>query len=176
MFASEHYDLKPDIVTGGKGLSGGVGSLAAVLLTEEVADSFYGGTTPTSAGNAVSAAAGKRLLELLEEEGLMENATRAGKQLTEEVAALEDPWVGDIRFLGLLGGVELVSSKETAEPLSKEMVGKVRDGLFHEGMLITTSGPHGNVLRIQPPLCISAAQISLFTAALGRVLAQVRES
>ena len=58
MFAVEHYGLQPEIMTGGKGLSGGVGSLAATMASDAVSKAFFGGTTPTSGGNAVSAAAG----------------------------------------------------------------------------------------------------------------------
>ncbi len=174
MFAIEQYGLEPDVIVGGKGLSGGVGSLAAMIVSDEVGKDFYSGTTPTNGGNAVSAAAGFRLLELLEEEGLIDNAMRAGKQLTEEIAALEDPWVGDIRFKGLLGGVELVSDRASKEPLPKDVVGKIRDGLFDSGILLTVSGPHGNCLRIQPPLSIKAEQISHFVSVLKAVLKKVR--
>ena len=61
-------DLEPDIITAGKGLSGGVGSLAAVIASDELVEGFFGGTTPTSAGNAVSAASGLALIDVLEED------------------------------------------------------------------------------------------------------------
>jgi 4-aminobutyrate aminotransferase-like enzyme len=175
MFAAEHYGLEPDIITAGKGLSGGVGSLAAVIASNELVDGFYGGTTPTSAGNAVSAAAGLALVGVLEEEKLVENAKNMGEHFTGAVAELNDPWVGDIRFKGLLGGVELVADRESKEILPKPLVVTVKDRLFDEGMLITVSGLHGNVLRLQPPLCISAKQIDSFVAVLKRVLVQVRK-
>ena len=65
MFAVEHYGLKPDVMTGGKGLSGGVGSLAAMMASLETCKDFFGGTTPTSGGNAVSAAAGLALIDTI---------------------------------------------------------------------------------------------------------------
>src|SRR5437899_2117629 len=74
MFAVEHYGLEPEIMTGGKGLSGGVGSLAATMASDAVCKGFFGGTTPTSAGNAVSAAAGLAMIEILATEGLVDNA------------------------------------------------------------------------------------------------------
>jgi 4-aminobutyrate aminotransferase/(S)-3-amino-2-methylpropionate transaminase len=176
MFAAEHYGLEPDIITAGKGLSGGVGSLAAVIASDEVIDGFFGGTTPTSAGNAVSAAAGLALIGVLEEEKLVENAKNMGEYFTGAVAELGDPWVGDIRFKGLLGGVELVSDLESKAILSKELVGTVKDALFEEGMLITVSGLHGNVLRLQPPLCITSTQLDTFVAILKDVLKRVRDN
>ena len=60
MFACEHYGLQPDIMTGGKGLSGGVGSLGVTCASNTVCNEFFGGTTPTSGGNAISAAVSLR--------------------------------------------------------------------------------------------------------------------
>jgi 4-aminobutyrate aminotransferase-like enzyme len=180
MFAAEHYGLEPEILTAGKGLSGGIGSLAAVLADAEVVENFYGGTTPTSAGNAVSAAAGVALVKVLQDDGLIDNAARMGEYFTEVVAALDDPWVGDIRFKGLLGGVELVADRDTIadrdtkEVLPKELVVRVKDALYDAGMLITVSGPHGNVLRLQPPLSITSDQLDSFAAALRSSLEGVR--
>ncbi len=174
MFAAEHYGLEPDILTGGKGLSGGIGSLGVVTARREVVAEFYGGTTPTSAGNAVSAAAGRELMDVLIDEGLVENCAKMGVYFTEAVADLNDPWVGDIRFKGLLGGVELVLDRESKEVLPKPLLKAVKDSLYAEGMLITVSGLHGNVLRLQPPLCVTSAELDQFVAALGRALSATR--
>jgi 4-aminobutyrate aminotransferase-like enzyme len=111
MFALEHYGLEPEIVTGGKGLSGGVGSLAMTCAGKGVVAKFFGGTTPTSGGNAVSAAAGLAMIETLVDEGMIDNARAMGEHFTQALWALRDPWVGDVRFTGLLGGVELVANR-----------------------------------------------------------------
>jgi len=174
-FALEHYGIEPEILTAGKGLSGGVGSLAVVMVGDKVGGGFAGGTTPTSAGNAVSAASGVALIDTLDEEGLIANCAAMGEYFTEAVARLDDPWVGDIRFKGLLGGVELVASRDTKEVLPKAQVVAIKDALQADGMLITISGLHGNVLRLQPPLCISSAEIDTFVDALERALPAVRE-
>lgn len=176
MFAIEHYGLEPEIMTGGKGLSGGVGSLAATIASDEVSKNFFGGTTPTSGGNAVSAASGLALIDVLQAEGLVENAAKMGRYFTEAAWALGDPWIGDVRFTGLLGGIELVKDRETKEVLGKAELARVKDGLHDLGMLITMSGMHGNVLRLQPPLSISSAQIDTFVAALRKTLQSVRGS
>jgi len=176
MFALEHYGLEPDIVTGGKGLSGGVGSLAVTCASTDVIKKFFGGTTPTSGGNAISAAAGLAMIDTLIDEQLVENAAAMGRYFTDAVWALKDPWVGDVRFSGLLGGVELVADRATKEILGKKPMAAIKDGLHAEGMLITVSGLHGNVLRLQPPLSVTAAQIDTFVAALGRVLTAVRQA
>jgi len=175
MFAAEHYGLEPDVMTAGKGLSGGVGSLGAVMVSKEVGKNYNGGTTPTSAGNAVSAAAGIALIDTLLDENLIEHAAAMGGHFTEAVVALDDPWVGDVRFKGLLGGVELVADRQSKEVLAKEVVAAVASGLHADGMLITVSGLHGNVLRLQPPLSIKASQIDAFVDSLKRVLPAVRD-
>ncbi len=173
-FAAEHYDLQPDIITVGKGVSGGVGSLAVVLASNELSEGFYAGTTPTNGGNAVSCAAGLALINVLEEEKLVENAWAMGEYFTSAVRKLEDPWVGDVRFLGLLGGVELVSDIKTKSPLAKDIVGAIKDHLYDAGMLITVSGPHGNVLRLQPPLSITAEELDRFIVCLNTALSEIR--
>ena len=175
MFAAEHYGLEPDIITGGKGLSGGVGSLAVTMCSDDVGTTFQGGTTPTSGGNAVSAAAGLELIETIIDEGLLENCTRMGDYFTQAVVGLDDPWVGDVRFKGLLGGVELVTDREDKTVPPKALVVAVKEQLMEAGMLLTVSGLHGNVLRLQPPLSIKASHIDEFVTSLARVLPKVRK-
>jgi 4-aminobutyrate aminotransferase-like enzyme len=176
MFAIEHYGLEPEIMTGGKGLSGGVGSLAVTCASDAIAGAFFGGTTPTSGGNAVSAAAGLAMIDVVEEERLVDNAAAMGRHFRDAVWALGDPWVGDVRFHGLLGGVELVADRASKAVLPKPQVAAVKDRLHEAGMLITVTGPLGNVLRLQPPLCITAAQLDRFVAALGAALRAVRQA
>ncbi|MGE0872409.1 MAG: aspartate aminotransferase family protein [Kofleriaceae bacterium] len=176
MFAVEHYGLQPEIMTGGKGLSGGVGSLAMTAASDAVCAKFFGGTTPTSGGNAVSAAAGLALINVLIDEKLVENAAKMGRYFTEASWALKDPWIGDVRFTGLLGGIELVKDIASKEVLGKAELGKIKDKLHELGMLITVSGWHGNVLRLQPPLSITTAEIDQFIAALRTTLQAVRGS
>ncbi|HEU0034634.1 MAG TPA: aspartate aminotransferase family protein [Kofleriaceae bacterium] len=176
MFAVEHYGLQPDIMTGGKGLSGGVGSLGMTAASNAIAKDFFGGTTPTSGGNAVSCAAGLALIETIVDEGMIENAAKMGRYFTEAAFALGDPWIGDVRFTGLLGGIELVKDRATKEVLGKAELAKIKDGLHAQGMLITMSGWHGNVLRLQPPLSITSAQLDTFIAALRKTLTTVRGS
>jgi 4-aminobutyrate aminotransferase / (S)-3-amino-2-methylpropionate transaminase / 5-aminovalerate transaminase len=176
MFAVEHYGLEPEIMTGGKGLSGGVGSLAAMLASDAISQAFFGGTTPTSGGNAVSAAGGLALVHIVEDEQLVDNAAAVGRYFTEAAWALKDPWIGDVRFTGLLGGIELVRDRESRAVLGKAEMAKIKDLLHEAGMLITVSGLHGNVLRLQPPLTFTNAMVDEFCRALRKVLSKVRGS
>ena len=174
LFAAEHYGLEPDIMTSAKGLSGGVGSLGVVLVNDKIAEGFFGGTTPTSGGNAISAAAGLALIETLYEENIIDHCAQAGRYFHDALVDLNDPWIGDVRFLGLLGGVEMVSSKETKEPLAKAILGSIHDALHEQGMLVTLSGPLGNFFRLQPPLTIKTNQIDHFVTTFNTVLQRVR--
>jgi 4-aminobutyrate aminotransferase-like enzyme len=99
-----------------------------------------------------------------------------GRYFTDAAWALNDPWIGDVRFTGLLGGIELVADRDTREVLGKKQMAAVKDRLHAEGMLVTISGLYGNVLRLQPPLSVTASQIDLLISALGRVLTAVRQS
>ena len=163
-------------MTGGKGLCGGVGSLGLSAANDDIAKAFFGGTTPTNGGNAVSCAGGLAMLEILAEENLDENSAKMGRYFTEAAWALKDPWIGDVRFTGLLGGIELVSNRDTRAVLGKAEMAKVKDVLHEQGMLITISGMYGNVLRLQPPLSITQGQIDQFIAALRKTLESVRKS
>lgn len=176
MFAIDHYGLEPEIMTGGKGLSGGVGSLGLTAAGDEQARAFFGGTTPTNGGNAVSAAGGLAMIDTIFDEGLIENAAKMGRYFAEAAWALDDPWIGDVRFTGLLGGIELVKNRDTREILGKTEMAKVKDHLHEQGMLITVSGLHGNVLRLQPPLSITSQQLDTFIAALRNTLRTVRSA
>ena len=94
-----------------------------------------------------------------------------GRYFTEAAWALKDPWIGDVRFTGLLGGIELVEEpRHRARCSARPRSARSRTSCTTPGMLITVSGLHGNVLRLQPPLSITSAQIDQFIAALRKTL------
>ena len=105
---------------------------------------------------------------------MLDNAAAMGRHFTEGAWALRDPWIGDVRFTGLLGGIELVANRDTKEVLGKKPMAAIKDALHDAGMLITVSGTYGNVLRLQPPLVVTAAQIDSFLDVLRVVLTTVR--
>ena len=124
----------------------------------------------------MSAAAGLAMVEVLFAERLIEHCAKMGQYFTDASWALKDPWIGDVRFTGLLGGIELVSDRANKTVLGKQAMAKLKDLLHEAGMLITLSGTHGNFLRLQPPLTITPAQIDAFLAALKTALTTVRGS
>jgi adenosylmethionine-8-amino-7-oxononanoate aminotransferase len=85
-----------------------------------------------------------------------------GAYMTEKMWALELPWIGDVRFVGLLGGVELVIDRDSKKPWSKEQILGMKDDLLRRGVIVTATGPLGNVVRIQPPLSVTKQEIDSF--------------
>ena len=144
----------PDIVTMGKPIANGH-PMGAVVTTREIADSFANGMEyfSTFGGNPVSCAAGLAVLDILRDEGLQENARATGEYL---LAGLRDlstrhPLIGDARGRGLFLGLELVRDRATREPAGPEAA-RLADCMKDLGVLLSTDGPHHNVIKIKPPL------------------------
>ena len=168
MFASEHFGVTPDIVTLAKGIASGM-PLAATVARAEVMNWPPGAHASTFGGNPVSIAAALTTIELLERE-LVENAARIGGYMMGRMKAWPEKYrfVGDVRGLGLMIGIELVSNKET-----KERAPEVRDRLesmaFERGLLVLGAGP--NSIRLCPPLVINRDQADFAVDTLEQCLA-----
>ena len=173
-WAFETQEVVPDIVTMGKPIGNGH-PLAAVVTTRAIADAFANGMEyfNTFGGNPVSCAVGTAVLDVVEEEGLQENALRAGGYLLERLAGLMDrhALVGDVRGLGLFIGVELVRDRETLEPAAAE-ASYVVERMKEEGVLLSIDGPLHNVLKLKPPIVFSMEDADFLVRALDRVLAE----
>ena len=154
-FGFELQSVVPDIVVLGKPIGNGF-PLAAVITTAEIADAFDNGMEffSTFGGNPVACAAGLAVLDVLEEEGLQENARAVGDHLLRGLRSVEHESVGDVRGLGLFLGVELVRDRVTLEPASAE-ASRVVNRLRELGILAGTDGPHHNVIKLRPPLCFT---------------------
>jgi adenosylmethionine-8-amino-7-oxononanoate aminotransferase len=169
--ASEHWGITPDIVALSKGFAAGYAPLGAMVaktdIVEPVLDSggFLHGFT--YAGNPLACAAGVAVMEVLESDNLIENATSMGNVLKSRLTGLMDryPFIGDVRGKGLLLGFELVSDRETMAPLPKMLnaYNRLVDLAFDRGLIIysrrTRGGYEGDHFLICPPLIISVAQI-----------------
>jgi 4-aminobutyrate aminotransferase len=165
LFATEHFDVVPDILAQAKGIANGL-PLGAFTASAEVADSFEAGDhLSTFGGNPVACAAALATIEELED-GIVANAREQGKWLSTQLAELEADHevVGETRGVGLMQGVELVDHSEKgpksvgARPdatLAKHMGQYLRD----EGIIMGVGGIYKNVLRFQPPLTISREQL-----------------
>jgi alanine-glyoxylate transaminase/(R)-3-amino-2-methylpropionate-pyruvate transaminase len=165
-------EVVPDIVTTAKGIGNGA-PLAAVTTRRDVAEALTRRLHfNTFGGNPVSAAAGLAVLEVIEREGLQANAGAVGARLKAGLCELMDrrATVGDVRGHGLMLGVELVRDRGTREPATAATI-EVLERLRECGVLVGKGGLDGNVLRIKPPLCITAADVDFFLEALDDALA-----
>jgi 4-aminobutyrate aminotransferase-like enzyme/Ser/Thr protein kinase RdoA (MazF antagonist) len=164
--------IEPDLVTLGKPMGNGF-PVAAVVARSELVDPFAArtGFFSTFGGNPVACAAALAVLQVIEDEGLMANATDTGDHLRRGLAALMERHeaVGDVRGRGLLVGVEMVADRTSRTP-DRGTAHAVVNGLRERGVLIGATGPDENVLKIRPPLVFAAEHADLVLATLDDVL------
>jgi ornithine--oxo-acid transaminase len=149
LLACDHEHVKPDGLTLGKALGGGLLPVSAFLAREDVMNVFHPGDHgSTFGGNPLAAAVGLAALELLEREGLAQRAEERGKQLLEGLRAIRHPAIREVRGKGLLIGMELDPSRVSARTFCEL--------LLAHGIL--SKDTHGTVVRFAPPLIITEAQ------------------
>jgi 4-aminobutyrate aminotransferase-like enzyme len=150
--------------------------MGAVACRPEIATAFANGMEyfNTFGGNPVSAAAGLAVLDVIRDERLMHNAEAMGAHLRDGFKALAEKHtlIGDIRGLGLFMGVELVRDRATLEPAVDEL-NAIVEAMKAESILLSTEGPQHNVLKIKPPLVITAAECDRFLQTLDTVMARL---
>jgi 4-aminobutyrate aminotransferase-like enzyme len=178
MWGFERHGVLPDVVTMGKPMGNGY-PVGAVVTRPEILDAFCAkfGYFNTFAGSPVAAAVGHAVLDVIQREGLMENALRVGARLKRDFQELarRHPAIADVRGAGLYIGIELVegSSGRSGTPAPAPALTKaVLNGLRERRVLIGAAGGYGSVLKIRPPLCFSAANADQLVAALDDTLAQ----
>jgi len=167
----ELQNIIPDIVTIGKPLGNGH-PIAAVVTTTEIANTFNNGMEYFNSfgGNPVSCAIGLTVLNVIEQQKLQQNALDVGNYLLSELNLLKDKFelIGDVRGTGLFIGVELVKDLKTQEPASekaKVIINKMKE----IGILLSTDGPHDNVLKIKPPMVFSIENAQLVIDSLQKL-------
>lgn len=172
MWAFETHDVVPDIVTLGKPIGNGH-PLAAVITTAEVARAFHNGMEyfNTYGGNPVSCAIGAAVLDVLEDEGLQQNARKVGDYLLERFREMQTkhPLIGEARGAGLYLGIELVLDPETKKA-APEHAAYVVERMKEKGILISTDGPLHNVLKIKPPMVFHENNARQLCQALSEIL------
>jgi alanine-glyoxylate transaminase / (R)-3-amino-2-methylpropionate-pyruvate transaminase len=167
----QHSGVTPDIVTMAKGIGNGL-PLAAVTTRREIAESIGQRIHfNTFGGNPVVMAAGLAVLDIIEEDGLQENARVVGGRLKRGLEALQarHRLIGDVRGMGLMLGVELVRDRGTKEPATQETLA-VWETMRDLGVLVGKGGLFGNTLRIKPPMCITAEDADFTIDVLDRAL------
>jgi alanine-glyoxylate transaminase/(R)-3-amino-2-methylpropionate-pyruvate transaminase len=170
----ENYGVVPDIVTMAKGIGNGV-PLAAVTTRREIAEALTSRIHfNTFGGNPVSMAAGLAVLEVIDEDGLQENARRVGTRLLQGLRRLQTRHrlIGEVRGMGLMLGVELVTDRSTHSPAGAQTL-DVLEAAREMGVLMGKGGLEGNVLRIKPPICITVEDADFAVDVLDRALSRV---
>ncbi|MCS2165650.1 4-aminobutyrate--2-oxoglutarate transaminase [Scandinavium manionii] len=158
LFAMEHYDVKPDLMTMAKSLAGGM-PLSAVAGRAEVMDApAPGGLGGTYAGNPLAVAAAHAVLDIIDEEKLCARAAELGHHLVEVLnnARASCPHIVDVRAQGSMVAVEF-NDPQTGAP-SPEFTKQVQEKAMKEGLLLLSCGVYGNVIRFLYPLTIPEAQ------------------
>ena len=174
MWATEHVGVQPDLLVVGKSLAAGL-PLSAVVGKAEVVDAVWeGGIGGTYVGNPVSCAAALAVFQVLEEEELLERARTLGRRILEAFTALQQdcPLVGEVRGLGAMVGVELVTDRTSRTPAPRHTEFVLRRAA-ERGVLALRAGVHRNVVRLLPPLVLEEAELQ---EGLDGLAASLREA
>jgi 4-aminobutyrate aminotransferase len=157
MFAVEHWNVTPDIMTLSKSLAGGF-PLGMVLshrrYLDEIDRLVHGGTFQAS---SLACAVALATLQFIRDNRLCERADKLGRCLIDRLRDLREECriVGDVRGKGLMVGIELVKNRETREPLDEDLTKEFRQRMFERGVLVLRCGHWGNVIRLMPALTIT---------------------
>lgn len=173
VLASEHWGVEPDIVTLGKGMSGGYSPIAAAIVTEKVLEPIMNGSKSIMGGhtfsaNPLSCAVSLAVLDYLDTNDMVEKAEKSGKILGELLSKIgeEFSFIGDVRGKGMLYGIEFVMDKKTKKPfpIQMDVTNKIiKQGMEH-GLIVYPAaageeGITGAAVIIAPPLTIRPAEL-----------------
>ncbi len=172
MWGIDHFDIAPDIMSVGKSLASGM-PLSAIVGKKEIMESLEAPAHLfTTAGNPVCCAASLATLEVIEEENLVEKSREQGEYVRNRLEEMQErfDFLGDVRILGLNGGIEIVESK-ASKIEDNEAASKIITHCYRKGVLMITVA--GNVLRFQPPLVITAEQLDYALTVLEDAFTQL---
>lgn len=183
MFGTEHWNIRPDIVTVAKGLTSAYAPLGAAIVRREVADAFAGEERDkfqhgiTFGGSPVAAAAALANLDIIERERLVAQSHEKGKYLRAILGAAigHHPNVGEIRGKGLFLGIELVRNRETKESLDdKALLGWLSDRMKEQGLICRADDRLDSVLQLSPPLNIARSDLDRISQIIAGTLDELR--
>ena len=155
----ELSNVSPDIAVMGKPMGSGL-PVSGVVTTEEISDSFHEKAFyfNTTAATPLQAAVGGTVIDIIQDEGLIENAEKIGGYLKAELLKIKDDfdYLGDIRGPGLFIGLDIVDNKEDKNP-DREKAIEIVEILKGKGVLISNAGQYRNVLKLRPPLVFDSS-------------------
>ena len=172
-FGIQHWDVEPDIMVMAKGIANGW-PVGATITTDEIAHAWKGKTISTFGGNPVSMAAVCATQDELADRGGPMNAQERGDQLAAALREMQSrhPWIGDVRGMGLMRGMEIVKDPVSKEP-DHDRTAALMEATREEGVLVGVGGLHGTVIRIGPSLLITEAEMAEGIEKLGRAVDRV---
>ena len=171
-FAIEDEGVVPDLITSAKSLGGGL-PISAVTGRADLMDAVHvGGLGGTYGGNPVAAAAALAVLDQIEKEGLLERSRTLGEKVLGRLREMQDRHdvIGDVRGRGMMTAIELVSDRDTKEPLDGASGNAIVKRCLEEGVLILKAGTYDNVIRLLPPLTIDEGLLDEGLATLNEAL------
>lgn len=176
MFASEHYDIKPDIITLAKGL-GGIGiPAAAILYSKEFAVLEKFEHSYTSGGNLLSLAASKKTMEIVARDGFLENVRTTGRILGSLLNQLKENYghiIGDVRGIGYMWGLEIVDKDGNPDV---DLANRIIDLALEDHKMILRGSRYGfgNVVKVRPTLTATQDDIEEICSRLNKLFSQLR--
>ncbi len=173
MFGYEHGGVTADAVLLGKSLGGGL-PLSAIVARKEILDVGSGIAVFTASGNATCCAAGLAVVEEIETQGLVARSAEHGAYLLQCLHQALDQFeiVGDLRGLGMIAGIELVTDRASKEP-NQSAAAKIVYRAWELGLIIYYAGMWGNALEVTPPLILTRAEIDEGVGILEQAIADV---
>ena len=177
MFASEHFQIEPDIISMGKSIGGGT-VLSAVTGRAEVMDAPHtGGIGTTFGGNPISCQAGLVTIDLIQKKGLIARAVSIGDRLKKGFYAMQEKYtiIGDVRGVGAMVAMELVKDRKTKEPAAQESA-LVRKICYENGLLLASAGVYHNVIRTLAPLVITDDELDEAISILEGAIKSISEA
>lgn len=161
MFAIEHYDVEPDLITMAKSMGAGM-PVAATVGRAEIMDKVHvGGVGGTYSGNPVACAAALKAIELIERDDLCWRAVHLGGLACERLKQMQDKHdiIGDVRGLGAMLAMEFVADRKTRQPLDAAKTVAIVQDMARNGVLSIRCGLYSNGLRFLFPLVMTEAQL-----------------
>jgi adenosylmethionine-8-amino-7-oxononanoate aminotransferase len=188
-FAVDHWNVIPDMLTMAKGLGGGYVPIGAVAVREKVREAFWKGSGKFAHGftygsNPVAAAAGVAVLKYVSEHNLIENSKSMGRYLLDGLSKIAEnhQFIGDVRGLGLMTGIEFVEDKRTKKPFDpkRAVTNKLINTALDRGLMLYTAancadGIKGDAVMIAPPLTVTKDEIDMILGLFEEVISDVFE-
>lgn len=170
MFAIQHWDVEPDMITVAKGIASGF-PLGALIARADLMDWEPGAHANTFGGNPVACAAALETIRLLETK-LLKNAEKTGEYLMSGLESLsrQYPKIGDVRGIGLMVGIEIVQNRETRE-MAPQLRDRVIDEAFKRGLLLLPCGDSS--IRFSPPLILKPREVDMALGILDEVFEKI---